>query len=564
MEVTDTAKQAVEAQAAPDPNAVEGPPMPKAAPKKKAPAPKPVAPAGGSHEKKSKLDDINKKLKAGYSVADVQKFQKNHKGGAAKKAAAKKPAAKAAPIKKKPVKKPAAPSAAIPDRTDVSEELAEEKAAREATQAPPSQDDAQVDAQADDIISQIKNAAISVKGLGENGGIDETQLKSAFAGMNLLQLDSDMHAGEASKAHAADIDNNAATALEFMSQQFPEDYPEDHKPAPPPPGPTEAEKAEAEKKALIQYATDVAAEAKAYTDGIKEAEEQKKEDAALARMGMPGEPVAVQLDDNVKLAQTKSDLDITEGEELQEAAATDAAAAEGEGKGSPVDLFASKSPAEQAAALQNMNQEELDALTQNLNQIDSSSPKAAAPAKPKAPVPTKEDYAAAAAQMGVSTTPAGEVQQQVPENLAQAADVVTNESELEALRASSNLDAQSFDDLKRQAIAAAKAEKAQEVAKPKKPAKKATPIVKQIKPPTDDLAATAAQDPEFAAKAAVVAKAEAANAIAVDNYKPASQDKGAVATSAASEAEQVAAYEAEQKAKEQEKKIQAKYAADKQ
>ena len=96
-----------------------------------------------------------------------------------------------------------------------------------------------------------------------------------------------------------------------------------------------------------------------------------------------------------------------------------------------------------------MNQDELDALTQNLDSV-SAAPKAAAPAKPKAPVPTKEDYAAAAAQMGVVTTPAGEVQPaQVPENLAQAADVVTNESDLDALRASSNLDAASFDDLKR-------------------------------------------------------------------------------------------------------------------
>lgn len=78
--------------------------------------------------------------------------------------------------------------------------------------------------------------------------------------------------------------------------------------------------------------------------------------------------------------------------------------------------------------------------------------------------------------MGVSTTPAGEVQQQVPENLANAADVVTNESELEALRASSNLDAASFDDLKRQAIAAAKAEKAQQYVPPK-PKKRAAPVV---------------------------------------------------------------------------------------
>ena len=103
---------------------------------------------------------------------------------------------------------------------------------------------------------------MSIRGLGDTGAIDETQLKSAIDGMNInmVQLDSDISTHEASKQHAAgDFDDNAATALEFMSQQFPEDYPEDHKPPPPPAGPSEAEKVDAEKKALIQYATDVAA-----------------------------------------------------------------------------------------------------------------------------------------------------------------------------------------------------------------------------------------------------------------------------------------------------------------
>lgn len=227
-----------------------------------------------------------------------------------------------------------------------------------------------MDSQAEEIISQIKAAGLSIRGLGDTGPIDETAFKTAISGMNLLQLDSNINSQEASKQHASgDFDDNAATALEFMSQQFPEDYPEDHKPPPPPPGPTEAEKVEAEKKALIQYASDVAADAKAYTDSIKEAEEKKKEDAALARMGMPGEPVALQLDDTVKLAQTKTNTDIEagEGEELKAEENAEAATEEGEGKGSAVDDFASKTPAEQAAALQNMNQDELDALTANLN-----------------------------------------------------------------------------------------------------------------------------------------------------------------------------------------------------
>lgn len=177
-------------------------------------------------------------------------------------------------------------------------------------------------------------------------------------------------------------------------------------------------------------------------------------------------------------------------------------------------------------------------------------------------MPTKEDYAAAAAQMGVNTA-TGESDKQVPENLSQAADVVTNESELDALRAQSNLDQASFDDLKRQAIAAAKAEKAQEVEEKKKqPVKKPTPVVKQIKPPKDDIAEAAAADPEFAAKAAVVAKAEAANSI-VDSSKTLTKVDTST-TDAASAAAEVAAYEAQEKQKEQEKKIQEKYAADKQ
>jgi hypothetical protein len=158
--------------------------------------PKPAPAAKGNKEVKSKLDDINQKLRAGYSVADVQKFQKSHSKGA--KTAAKKPAAKAAPAKKKaaPVKKPApkpAYSGAIPDRSDVTEELEAEKAQRDAAQqaaAPPNADDAQVDTQAEEIISQIKAAGLSIRGLGDTGPIDEAAFKTAISGMNLLQLDS--------------------------------------------------------------------------------------------------------------------------------------------------------------------------------------------------------------------------------------------------------------------------------------------------------------------------------------------------------------------------------------
>ena len=131
--MTETATRAAEAQSAADPDAIEGPAKPKVA-KKKALVHKPAPVVHTGPEKKSKLDDITKKLRAGYSVDDVKKFQSKAK------APAKKPAAKA--IKKKPVvKKPAAPSAAIPDRNDVSEELAAEQAQREAN-SPPAQEDA--------------------------------------------------------------------------------------------------------------------------------------------------------------------------------------------------------------------------------------------------------------------------------------------------------------------------------------------------------------------------------------------------------------------------------------
>lgn len=99
---------------------------------------KPAPVAASGHGVKSKLDEINIKLKAGYTVADVKKYQENHSKG--KKKAAKKPAAKAVP-KKKPVKK-AAPSEAIPDRNDVSEELAAEQAQRDAAQGATPADDA--------------------------------------------------------------------------------------------------------------------------------------------------------------------------------------------------------------------------------------------------------------------------------------------------------------------------------------------------------------------------------------------------------------------------------------
>lgn len=130
-----------------------------------------------------------------------------------------------------------------------------------------------------------------------------------------------------------------------------------------------------------------------------------------------------------------------------------------------MDMLADKSPEDQAAALQGMSQEELDALSSNLDQVESNGiPDAPAdkadvsapieekkqPAPPKA---TDADFQAAAAEI--------KPDEKISENLAQAAEQVTSESELDQLQG--GLDAASFDELKRQAIAAAKAQKAQEI-----------------------------------------------------------------------------------------------------
>lgn len=64
-------------------------------------------------------------------------------------------------------------------------------------------------------------------------------------GMNLVQLDSDI------KDHNL-ADENAQLAMDYLSQQFPEEYPHDTKPkGPPVKVPTPEEKEVAEKQALL-------------------------------------------------------------------------------------------------------------------------------------------------------------------------------------------------------------------------------------------------------------------------------------------------------------------------
>lgn len=97
-----------------------------------------------------------------------------------------------------------------------------------------------------------------------------------------------------------------------------------------------------------------------------------------------------------------------------------------------MDSLADKSPEEQAEALQGMSQEELDALSGDLDQVESNgipdTAEAAAPSTPKrapkaAISATEEDFKAAAAQM--------KPDEKISDNLAQAAEEVTSESELD-------------------------------------------------------------------------------------------------------------------------------------
>lgn len=71
---------------------------------------------------------------------------------------------------------------------------------------------------------------------------------------------------------------------------------------------TQEEIAQKEKEEMVNYAKSVADEASDYQQNLIQAEKDKIENEKLARMGMEGEPVAVQLkplktDKNLSLAQ---------------------------------------------------------------------------------------------------------------------------------------------------------------------------------------------------------------------------------------------------------------------
>lgn len=110
-------------------------------------------------------------------------------------------------------------------------------------------------------------------------------MKAAISQMNLVQVSSKI------RVDGEKFDENAAEAAEIMYSQFPEDYPEDHKPPPPKPGPTPEELAQMEHKKLVDYSKQVSEDAKSYVDGLRKDEADKKEKEQLSKMGLEGEPV---------------------------------------------------------------------------------------------------------------------------------------------------------------------------------------------------------------------------------------------------------------------------------
>lgn len=83
-----------------------------------------------------------------------------------------------------------------------------------------------------------------------------------------------------------EIDENAELAQAYLEQQFPDDYPKP--PAPPkpmPPQPSPEEVQQKERKELIQYAENVAEEAKSYQNEIIKKQIDKKEEKELSKMG---------------------------------------------------------------------------------------------------------------------------------------------------------------------------------------------------------------------------------------------------------------------------------------
>lgn len=106
------------------------------------------------------------------------------------------------------------------------------------------------------------------------------------------------------------FDSEQEIALGYLAHQFPEDYPEDKEEKPKVKGPSKEELDKQEHDQILKYAAQVTDEAADYQQSLVQAKIDKEEQIKLSRMGMEGEPVALQLKDRVRL-QKKAPLQVT-------------------------------------------------------------------------------------------------------------------------------------------------------------------------------------------------------------------------------------------------------------
>ena len=137
----------------------------------------------------------------------------------AKKKAPAKPAKKAAAPAKKPKAAPAATAnpasaqaAAAPASPEPEQPTVDLQASLAASK---DKEEQQVDNQADEILDQIRSAAVGIKGIGgEGSAVDEASLQAAVQGMNLVQLDSTIKVKDDHNLP----DENAQLAMDYLAQ----------------------------------------------------------------------------------------------------------------------------------------------------------------------------------------------------------------------------------------------------------------------------------------------------------------------------------------------------------
>ena len=120
---------------------------------------------------------------------------------------------------------------------------------------------------------ELLDQAIHRSEIQRGGGgdyVDEGALQAAMKGMNLLQLQADVHDHDLP-------DENAQLAMEYLSQQFHEEYPWDTVKPSPPKGPLTEETVAGDKQALLAYAQRVTEEATTSRDQVVDTIAEKEE-----------------------------------------------------------------------------------------------------------------------------------------------------------------------------------------------------------------------------------------------------------------------------------------------